>query len=87
MLRQWRRGQNAVRRTRPNRISSPKFIQSEVSMKARLTVDFFVVDLVLSQLTKNIRDVPRPFIRNRPDCRETQGGFRGWTPSWRADRG
>ncbi len=64
-----------------------EFIPAEVSLKTESTVDFFVADLVLSQLTKNIRDVPRPFIRNCPDGRETQGGFREWTPGRRADRG
>lgn len=50
-------------------------------------MDFFVVDLALPLLTKNIRDVPRPFIRNCPEGRETRREFRGWSPSWRADRG
>jgi hypothetical protein len=51
-----------------------EFIRAEVSLKTESTVDFFVADLVLSQVTKNIRDVPRPFIRNCPEVGKLGAG-------------
>jgi hypothetical protein len=51
-----------------------EFIPAEVSLRTESTVDFFVADLVLSQVTKNIRDVPRPFIRNCPEVGKLGAG-------------